>query len=228
MCARAYTCAHTHTHTHTHTVSDTTDDRRQQGEDIRPVRDVFKAKVRALCRDLAFWRQEQSCVQTVIHHVDLRRCIKRIHNQKDTRRAYGSHARVDVSHVTSRVNESCHLWMSHVTHAWIMSRVNESCHICMSHVAYEYVMRAWVIYIYMYGAYIVCIPEVCTYVYIHMYISNEFTTRKTHGAHIVHTYIHVRGEIVCIVEVCTYIYIHMCISNEFTTWKTHGAHMGLT
>jgi len=64
-----------------------------------------------------------------------------------------------------------------------MSRVNESCHICMSRVAYEYVMRAWVIHIYMYGAYIVGIPEVCTYVYIHMYISNEFTTRKTHGAH---------------------------------------------
>ena len=71
---------HTHTHTHTHTVSDTTGDRRKPGEDVRPVRDVFKAKVRALCRDLAVWRQEQSSVQTVIDHVDLRRCFERIHN----------------------------------------------------------------------------------------------------------------------------------------------------
>ena len=37
--------------------------------------------------------------------------------------------------VTSHVNESCHVWMSHVTFEWVMSRINESCHIwiVMSH-----------------------------------------------------------------------------------------------
>jgi len=29
----------------------------------------------------------------------------------------------------SRMNESCHVWMSHVTYEWVMSRMNESCHI---------------------------------------------------------------------------------------------------
>jgi len=30
----------------------------------------------------------------------------------------------DVTHM----NESCHTWMSHVTHEWVMSHMNESCH----------------------------------------------------------------------------------------------------
>ena len=34
----------------------------------------------------------------------------------------------------SHMNESCHLWMSHVTHEWVMSYMNESCDIWMSHV----------------------------------------------------------------------------------------------
>ena len=37
------------------------------------------------------------------------------------------------------VNESCHIWMSHVTCEWVMSHMNESCHIWMSHVTYEWV-----------------------------------------------------------------------------------------
>jgi len=35
------------------------------------------------------------------------------------------------------MNESCHIWMSHVTYAWVMSYMNESCPIWMSHVPYE-------------------------------------------------------------------------------------------
>ena len=38
------------------------------------------------------------------------------------------------------MNESCHIWMSHVTYEWVMSHMNESCHIWMSHVTYEWVM----------------------------------------------------------------------------------------
>jgi len=30
-------------------------------------------------------------------------------------------------------NESCHIWMSHVTFEWVMSHLNESCHIWISH-----------------------------------------------------------------------------------------------
>jgi len=56
------------------------------------------------------------------------------------------------------MNESFHIWVSHVTHEgaipwiiaylrishvaykWVMSHMNESCHIWMSHVTYEWVM----------------------------------------------------------------------------------------
>ena len=38
------------------------------------------------------------------------------------------------------MNESCHMWMSHVTYEWVMSRMNESCQIWMSHVTYKWVM----------------------------------------------------------------------------------------
>ena len=34
------------------------------------------------------------------------------------------------------MNESCHIWMSHVTYEWVMSHMNESCHIWMSHVTW--------------------------------------------------------------------------------------------
>ena len=37
---------------------------------------------------------------------------------------------------TSHTNESCHIWMSHDTHGWVMSHMNascESCHIWLSH-----------------------------------------------------------------------------------------------
>jgi len=54
----------------------------------------------------------------------------------------------------SRMNESCHIWMSHVTDEWVMSHIwmshvtyewvtshmNESCHMWMSPVTYEWVM----------------------------------------------------------------------------------------
>ena len=38
------------------------------------------------------------------------------------------------------MNESCHMWMSHVTYEWVMSYMNESCHIWMSHGTCEWVM----------------------------------------------------------------------------------------
>jgi len=45
-------------------------------------------------------------------------------------------AHLDPSHM----NESCHIWMSRVTHEWVMSHMNESCHTWMSHVSHEWVM----------------------------------------------------------------------------------------
>jgi len=50
-----------------------------------------------------------------------------------------------ISHVSyewvmSHMNESCLIWMSHVSYEWVMSHMNESCLICMSHVSYEWVI----------------------------------------------------------------------------------------
>ena len=50
-----------------------------------------------------------------------------------------------MSHVThewvmSHMHESCHTWMSHVTHEWVMSHMNESCHTWMGHVMHEWIM----------------------------------------------------------------------------------------
>ena len=52
-----------------------------------------------------------------------------------------------MSHVTC-MNELCHVWMSHVTYVWmshvtcewVMLHVNESCHTSMSHVTYQWVL----------------------------------------------------------------------------------------
>ena len=80
--------------------------------------------------------------------------------------------------------------------------------------------RVMVIRKYMYGVYIVCIVEVCTYIYIHMYISNDFTTSKTHGAHMGLTCVHRRGvysvhcESICVclhINIYTHVYIHIQI-----------------
>ena len=38
--------------------------------------------------------------------------------------------------VTSHMNESRHIWMSHVTHEWVTSHMNKSRHIWTSHVTY--------------------------------------------------------------------------------------------
>jgi len=40
----------------------------------------------------------------------------------------------------ARMNESCHIWMIHVTYEWGMSHMNESCHVWMRHVSHEWVM----------------------------------------------------------------------------------------
>jgi len=34
------------------------------------------------------------------------------------------------------MNESCHIWMRHVTYEWVMSHMNEACHIWMNHTTY--------------------------------------------------------------------------------------------
>ena len=36
-----------------------------------------------------------------------------------------------------RTNESCHIWIGHVAHEWVVSYMNESCHIWISYVTYE-------------------------------------------------------------------------------------------
>jgi len=36
----------------------------------------------------------------------------------------------------SHMNESCHIWTSHVTYEWVMSHMNESCHIWISHITH--------------------------------------------------------------------------------------------
>ena len=42
--------------------------------------------------------------------------------------------------VMSHINESCRIWMSHVTYEWVMSHMNESC--SMSHVP-----RVWAMFL---------------------------------------------------------------------------------
>ena len=43
-----------------------------------------------------------------------------------------------------RPAEACHMWMSHVTREWVMSHVNESCHMWMSHMWMSHVTCEWV------------------------------------------------------------------------------------
>jgi len=47
---------------------------------------------------------------------------------------------IESRHMLSRVIESCHMWLSHVTCDWGMSRVIESCHVFLSHVTCDWVM----------------------------------------------------------------------------------------
>jgi len=48
----------------------------------------------------------------------------------------------DVTHecVMSDANESCLIWLSHVSYDWVMSHMTESCLIWLSHVSYDWVM----------------------------------------------------------------------------------------
>jgi len=38
------------------------------------------------------------------------------------------------------MNESCHVWMSHVTYDWVTSHMNESCHIWMARISSAHLM----------------------------------------------------------------------------------------
>jgi len=73
----------------------------------------------------------------------------------------------------SHMNESCHIWMSHVTYEWVMSHMNESCHIWMSHVTYEWVMshmnaacHIWMSQQHLKVIYVTCVC--CTRVMMHV------------------------------------------------------------
>jgi len=78
--------------------------------------------------------------------------------------------------VMSRMNELCHVCMSHVTNVWVMSRMKKSYHVCMSHVMYESVM--W------------CMPESChvwtshvTYARVMSRMSESCHTWMSHFTH---------------------------------------------
>ena len=67
-------------------------------------------------------------------------------HEKHIHESYHAHKPDNVTHVNescykyqwvmSHMNESCHVWMSHVTYGWVMSHMNASCHIRMSHVTH--------------------------------------------------------------------------------------------
>jgi len=43
--------------------------------------------------------------------------------------------------MSPHINESCHIWMVHVSYRWVLSlRMNESCHIRMARVTYEWIV----------------------------------------------------------------------------------------
>jgi len=44
----------------------------------------------------------------------------------------------------SHIYDSCHIWLIHVTHEWVIALLNEKCDICMSHVTNEWVMCTFV------------------------------------------------------------------------------------
>ena len=55
---------------------------------------------------------------------------------------YSLFCRAEESRPTSSMKESCHTWMSHATHEWVMSHMNESCHTWMSHVTCKEVVTS--------------------------------------------------------------------------------------
>jgi len=75
--------------------------------------------------------------------------ISTCHDTYDSRCIWMSHGTYEW--VMSHMNESCHIWLSHVIHSchiwmshgtykWVMVHMNESRHTCMSHGTYEWVM----------------------------------------------------------------------------------------
>jgi len=90
------------------------------------------------------------------------------------------------THVTSHVNESCHVWMSHAMCEWVMSHVNEPyqwdlyvsyIHMCMCMHVYTYTR------IHVYYMFHICI-QMCIYV-LYVYwtstvaLENRFSIRNS-------------------------------------------------
>ena len=71
---------------------------------------------------------------------------------------------------------SCHTWMSHVTHEWVMSHMNEFCHVWMSHVTHEWVMSHMNVF-WEFGVLHIFIWYrcVCSCMYVFIYICKYMT-----------------------------------------------------
>jgi len=84
------------------------------------------------------------------------------------------------------INESCHTWMSHVTHEWVMSHMNESCHTWKSRtspaltptqVTVEFIYGTWLIHTRAWHDSFICVTRcihsfdsACSYVWYDSFI----------------------------------------------------------
>ena len=94
----------------------------------------------------------ESCIRVRYAHLECSLLISRLfrcHSCGGASAMFMSHrnesCHIWMCHVTygwgmSRMNESCCISMRHVIHERVVSHLNESCHIWMSHVTYEWVM----------------------------------------------------------------------------------------
>ena len=83
----------------------------------------------------------------------------------------------------SHVNESCHMWMSHVTREWVMSHVNESCHMWMSHVIYEgvasHMHASWLIWLSHVSSWLIWLSHVSSWLIWLSHVTYECVMSRT-------------------------------------------------